>query len=199
MERGKFVVIEGVDASGKSSSLQKALSMIDTANIQTVKGFNHTTVWEKCIDRHPHSILYYLDLLQKNYALVQPCLKQGKHVIQDRYKQTVDTYEPDAGFLINRLFRIIADPWFLQPDIYIQFLANIETLLSRLSEENKKQSNPYHLMLINNPNHLERRQQRYREIYNGLQCHKYLIDTSEKTVEESAEKLISIFAKEEIC
>lgn len=193
---GNFVVIEGVNGAGKTSTLQAVLGILGKANLSYSKGFSNGSSWDHLIHQHPHSILYYLDLACKTQKKIKPQLARGKVVLQDRYVQTVDSYLPDSEWLHNQVARKLLDHLFLRPDLYIHFTASVGEVVSRLS---KSASDAYRLDGVRHPEKNEMREEKYRKIYDELTCPKQVIDTTGRETNDCAQELVKILREELPC
>jgi thymidylate kinase len=195
MNKGKFIVVEGMHRTGKTSTINLTLDNLKPERTQKFvynKGCDKSSAWGKYINSHPSSLFYYVDFAIKTKTRIIPMLSSGKNVIQDRYIYSVDSFWPDCNSSKNKIIRYLMTPLFLQPDIYVQFKANVETIVSRLIDENSNQ--PYRLDLIAHPDKITRRLEKYQNIYTKMNCVKYEIDTSNLTPKKSAEKFEEILS-----
>ena len=194
--RGRFIIVEGVNGVGKTSTLNKALSTLNGDHFGYSKGFTNNFSWDRFINSRPHSFTYYLDLVYKTAAVIRPTLMQGRHIIQDRYVQTVDSFLPDCESAYNKAFRILFNPLFLEPDLYIHFYAEVDTIAARLRAS---ATDDYRLDLAVNPDKIKERESRYKQIYDTLARPKHVLNTTEKPVEGCANELIDIIRRELKC
>lgn len=193
---GKFIVVEGIDGAGKSTLIQTVLSMVSTKVLHS-RGFTHNSVWDKVIDSHPHSFLYYVNLAMKTAGVVKPALTQGEIVLQDRYVQTVDTFSPDCNWSHNKVIRKVFDPLFLNPDLYVQVTASLDEITRRLSQTNPQEG--YHAFLLQHPEEIEQREENYKRILTKMNCPKYFINTTKRTPKDSALEFIDLVRRELQC
>jgi len=190
---GKFIVVEGPSASGKSSAIIEALKHLERNKFCYVKGFTKTSRWGELINAHPHSWLYCLDFALKTAMHIKPLLKRGINVLQDRYVQSVDTFPPDCYRMHNRIMRSMLNKYFIQPDLYIHITASLDTLVNRLRQGRRDE---YHNKLAKDPEMTIERENNYMRIYALLQCPKYVINTTGRAAEESASELVEIIRRE---
>lgn len=187
-QRGTFIVIEGVDGVGKTTTIEHTIRALKDKETKYVRGFSQDSVWNRFVQNHPKSLFFYLDMVFKTMVIVRPSLKRGVLILQDRYVQTVDSYKPDADFLHNKIIRFVLSPLFLQPDLYINITADTEEVLARMKRDNPKEA--YHQKLMKAPSEITRRKEEYGKIYNKLSCQKITIDTTNKSPEACAKELI---------
>jgi thymidylate kinase len=197
--KGKFIVVEGVNGVGKTTTLMRAvydLSDVSAGSFQYSKGFTQDSNWDSFIHHHPHSFTYYLDLAMKTQTSIRHLLKNGQTIIQDRYVQTVDSYLPDCEWKHNILVRRLFDPLFLKPDLYIHVKADLETIVGRLK---MSATDEYRLGLIDHPDRIVMREKKYMDIYDGLTCPKYIVDTTGRSVDDCASEVVEIMRRETRC
>jgi deoxyadenosine/deoxycytidine kinase len=78
----------------------------------------------------------------------------------------------------------------LNPDLYVQITCDAEEMLRRLRESDDQES--YHKSLVKNPQIVYDRLARYKEVYEGINCEKRVLDTTNKSAKESAKELIEM-------
>jgi thymidylate kinase len=192
---GDLVVVEGVNGVGKTTLIRKILPALDDEWVYC-KGFTSDSAWDRFISGHPHSFTYYLDLALKTKNKIRPALEEGMHVIHDRYVQTVDSFLPDADFLHNRMLRQVMDSFFIIPRLYIYVTASVDEVVSRLS---KNAPDAYRIGLVNHPELIEMRMERYDAIFDGLDCQKYRLETDHRSVDDCADELIGTIRRDIRC
>ena len=139
---GSLIAIEGVDAAGKTTQIDRlvtALAMASTTAIvvrhpsDSLRRYYYWRAWAdensgvplSAIDGFGLSILALGDRLVQQTAVVQPTLAAGGIVICDRYQLSSLVYEssPAHAYCLARLLR---------PDIAILLTASAPTILARL-------------------------------------------------------------------
>ncbi|MFH1638352.1 MAG: hypothetical protein ABIB71_08055 [Candidatus Woesearchaeota archaeon] len=183
--QGRFIVVEGVDGSGKTTIIKQAIS-INNGKLLYGQSFTYGSRWDSFIHAHPSSLFYYLDIAVKTATDIRPKLMEGSTIIQDRYVQSVDSFLPDCKWLHNKAIRKALNPLFLRPDLYIHLAAGLDEIIARLSND----SSTYHETLISNPERIIGREKKYMEIFEGLDCHKQVINTGFREPKDCAEELI---------
>jgi thymidylate kinase len=194
--KGKLVVFEGVSGVGKTTTLRETMMILETDNVVYNKGFVKDSVWHYLINTYPHSFTYYMDLIVQTGARIIPQLSRGQNVLQDRYYQTVDSFFPDCEWPHNEMFRKMFTPLFVKPDVYIHVKADLDVVTQRLS---KFVEDEYRSSLVAHPERQVRREEKYMQIYDGMTCPKYILDTTGKKPQECADELIEILRRERIC
>jgi len=193
--RGRFIVCEGVDGSGKTSTIEKAIMLAQDNRIIMNKGFSRDNIWGSYINNHPRSWLYYLDMAYDTIKDIRPRLRKGHIILQDRYVQSIDTYVPDRYYFHNKVLRRILNPIYCKPYAYVMFTASLEEIVDRLlraEELGKEISDKYHQDLVKNPAKILVRNEQYDRIYASYQGNKHIIDTTGKTTDRCAEELVAI-------
>lgn len=191
--RGIFMVVEGVDGVGKTTTLRWVQELLVSQSVKLVHGFRHQSVWDKFINVYPNSFLYYVHFILQTWLVIFPALRRGEVVLQDRYVQTVDSYLPDAGYLHNRMWRRLFAPLFLKSDLFIYLTASTAKICERLK---KGEASDYHAGLIANPQKIINRDQQYKLLLSKILSSVLIIDTTNKSVEESVKEIIQSYEKE---
>jgi len=200
MRNGLFVVCEGMDAAGKTSSIRYAMDLLagkdnDMECIYS-KGLKSDSAFGRISARFPSTLTLLLELLHQEHSVIRPALEGGAVVIQDRWYYSVLSHNPDNP--ADRLLKGLICPYLPPPDVLFYFSVSIDERLARLR---KGLPNRYHDMMIENPDIICDRETRLRAFYDGFEGSKYLIDTTGKTVSESGnrlEELILGYAKKRV-
>ncbi len=160
-KKGTFVVIEGIDGSGKSTqakilagALRKSLNSICTA--EPSKGpigrfIRNRILYENF--RTPttlEALLFAADRIDHVKREIEPALSQGRLVICDRYLYSSLAYQGSAGLSLDWIQTINGQA--LKPDLAVFVDVAPEVVLARLRRKKSVMEN------------LET-QQRVREIY----------------------------------
>jgi dTMP kinase len=106
LSKGKFIAIEGIDKSGKTTlakHLSSELSMNGIANIVTREPW-HPLITQvinetisKGVDGYAEALLFAADRLLHIRKLIVPELEEGKWVISDRYVYSSIAYQTARG------------------------------------------------------------------------------------------------------
>ena len=102
MTKYLFIVIEGLDSSGKTS-LAKSLSE-ENDNFVYLKAMSSENIFGRFVKKFPFTIMFLLDLIFLTYFFIKPLLRNRKIVYQDRYDLSLKTYIPLSKMIYNRFF-----------------------------------------------------------------------------------------------
>jgi dTMP kinase len=143
-KKGIFIVIEGLDGSGKTtqaSLLSKKLSQSHSVMLTTEpsQGKIGTFIREGCLyedKRLPpesEALLFAADRIEHMKKELKPALDEGKMVICDRYIYSSLAYQGSAGLSLDWIKTINARA--LQPDFSIFIDVAPEQVLKRLQRK----------------------------------------------------------------
>jgi dTMP kinase len=140
-KKGIFLVIEGLDGSGKTTQAQLlAKKLAPTYPIfltaEPSYGKTGTFIRECCLyeqQRLPteaEALLFAADRIEHMYNEIKPALEEGKLVICDRYLYSTLAYQGSAGLSLDWIKTINARA--LQPDFSVFLDVPAERVLERL-------------------------------------------------------------------
>lgn len=195
MNRGKFIVFEGGDGSGKSTTLGKIYDFLVESGIECIKtrepgGIKISEDIRKIIldtkntemDRKTEALLYAAARRQHLVERVVPELEKGKIVLCDRFIYSSLAYQGYArGIDVEEIFQInkFAIGEYM-PDINILFDISPEAGLSRIQKNKDREVNRLDLEKIDFHN-------RVREGYYKLveeNRNEFTIINAEKSIDE---------------
>ncbi|HSV49280.1 MAG TPA: dTMP kinase [Candidatus Acidoferrales bacterium] len=143
-KKGIFLVIEGLDGSGKTTQasllaekFNKTYNVLLTA--EPSQGKTGTFIREYCLyenERLPteaEALLFAADRIEHMYSEVKPALDEGKLVICDRYIYSSLAYQGNSGLSLEWIKTINARA--LQPDIAIFIDVPPEKVIERLQRK----------------------------------------------------------------
>lgn len=155
--RGKFITLEGIDGSGKSTQLRLL------AGDLRIKGFDVLTTFqpggtplgrrlreafletEEQVHPMAELLLFAADRAQHVHFLIKPALEAGKIVISDRYADATVAYQgAGRGFdekTIKQVIKLATDG--LKPDLTLFFDIPVENAILRanMRTENETKKN----------------------------------------------------------
>ncbi len=147
--RGKFLVFDGPDGSGKSTQLTMFLNAVKAAGIsvEEVREPGGTEIGEKIrdallehLDREEMSLrcemlLYMASRAQLCEQVIAPALLQGKLVVADRFVSSTYAYQGAAGGIPDNEIRAAAEiaMQHITPDATLIFDIDQQTAASRLN------------------------------------------------------------------
>ena len=141
-KKGKLIVIEGTDGTGRSTQIALLKNWLEVQGYAVVEtGWARSNLMHKSIemaksgntlDRMTFTLLYATDFADRFENLIIPALKSGHIVLTDRYVYTAIARDvvrqPDTKWIRN-LFSFA-----LVPDLVLYLKLDIESLISRAIE-----------------------------------------------------------------
>ncbi|MCW4023760.1 MAG: dTMP kinase [Candidatus Bathyarchaeota archaeon] len=143
-KKGIFIVIEGLDGSGKTTQakllvekLQKNYEVIFTTEPSTGKigsFIRSSYLYDNTrLPTEAEALLFSADRIEHCKAEIEPALNEGKVVVCDRYLYSTIAYQGSAGLSTDWIKTINARA--LQPDFYIFLDVAPERVLERLQRK----------------------------------------------------------------
>lgn len=142
--KGKFIVIEGIDGSGKSTIAKKLAETLNENNIETIYTFEPTnayygaklrdTMLSKDMDLDRELELFVDDRKEHIRLMIKPTLEEGKTVVLDRYMYSSIAYQGAKGIDIEKI-KNMHESFILIPDIVFIFHLPVEKSLNRIIEK----------------------------------------------------------------
>jgi thymidylate kinase len=195
MNKSYFIVCEGLDGAGKTTSIKTALTHFAKGYpIIYSKGLKTATFAGKISKLFPSTLTLLIELLYLDGCFVRPNLKKGSNIIQDRWFYSILSHNPKKW--TDRFFGRIVVPFLSKPDILIYFSVSQHERIARLKHIATKDHNA----LIRNPQLIKQKEDRFIKYYNAFQGPKAIIDTTNISEEESGRKVykfIEPFLEEE--
>ncbi|MFM9905663.1 MAG: dTMP kinase [Pyrinomonadaceae bacterium] len=151
---GKFITLEGIDGSGKSTQLRmladilrrRSLDIVTTREpggtqlgIHLREAFLET---EETVAPMAELLAFAADRAQHVEFLIKPALADGKIVISDRYADATFAYQgAGRGFAEDKVNQVIElATGGLKPDLTLFFDISVETALSRMIARDESQA-----------------------------------------------------------
>ena len=146
---GKLLVVEGICGSGKSTTANRIVSLLQEKGYKSV--YNHGACtyseegqqFKKIIRGYPEFLstnFYIADIVQDTIRTLKPYLEDGYIVVQDRYFDSINSYVSAIGKIngfevnINPIIEsFITLGLLIKPDLTIWCRANCDEILRRLS------------------------------------------------------------------
>lgn len=139
--KGKLIVIEGIDGSGKSTCAKNLSEKLNSINIKTIYTFEptHSHYGAKLrdgmlsadLDAEEELSLFVKDRKEHIEYMIKPALEEGYFVILDRYFYSSIAYQGAKGIDINRIIDIHKN-FIIKPDIVFIFHLPIDIALNRI-------------------------------------------------------------------
>ncbi len=139
--KGKLIVIEGIDGSGKSTCAKNLTEKLNSINIKTIYTFEPTHshygaklregMLSEDLDAEEELLLFVKDRKEHIEYMIKPALKEGYFIILDRYFYSSIAYQGAKGIDINRIINLHKD-FIIKPDIVFIFHLPIDIALNRI-------------------------------------------------------------------
>jgi len=143
-KRGAFIVIEGLDGSGKTTQAKLLVQGLQTSHkaVYTTEpscGQIGSFLRERCLyeekrlDSAVEALLFAADRVEHVQNEVVPALNEGKLVVSDRYVYSSLAYQGSAGLNIDWIAAI--NKHALKPDLAVFIDVAPEIVLKRLNRK----------------------------------------------------------------
>lgn len=139
--KGKLIVIEGIDGSGKSTCAKNLAEKLNSINIKTIYTFEPThshygaklrdSMLSEDLDAEEELLLFVKDRKEHIEYMIKPALEEGYFIILDRYFYSSIAYQGAKGIDINRIINMHKD-FIIKPDIVFIFHLPIDIALNRI-------------------------------------------------------------------
>lgn len=202
--QGKFIVIEGIDGAGCGTQTEKLREKLNAklpspALFLKYPDYNdplgesiHKFLYGRiALDVNTQFLLYALNMI-KDMFMIKEALKNGRHVVADRYFTSTIVYQGIQGFskkkalMFAELFEII------KPDLVVYLKASPELTIKRKAKEKedldrwekdldfqKKIAKGYDILIREN-----------------IFANKWVVVDAEKSIEEVSENVWKIIERE---
>jgi len=131
MNRGKFIVFEGIDGSGKSTQCHlgaRVISQLSKENhvFMTREPFNTPQIRKRLIGakkakENPEWYLKaFIDDRRRHSKLIKEILSKGFHCVCDRYDLSTYFYQQSQGITFKKIKK--AHKGILVPDLYLVYV-----------------------------------------------------------------------------
>lgn len=189
MNKGFFIVCEGLDCAGKTTVIRQAMEYLKKDNfpVSYSKGLKSNTLAGKISNIFPSTASLLTELLYLDNAYVKPSLEKGNNIIQDRWHYSVLSHNPENK--IDKLLEKILVPHLSKPDMLIYFSVSLDERIKRLKQKTKTRD---HEILWQNPGLINQKEERFIRYYNDFQGPKAVLDTTNAQVEESGYRLYEL-------
>ena len=139
--KGKLIVIEGIDGSGKSTCAKNLTEKLNSINIKTIYTFEPTRshygaklrdgMLSEDLDAEEELLLFVKDRKEHIEYMIKPALEEGYFIILDRYFYSSIAYQGAKGIDINLIINMHKD-FIIKPDIVFIFHLPIDIALNRI-------------------------------------------------------------------
>ncbi|MFH1917341.1 MAG: hypothetical protein ABIJ21_08835 [Nanoarchaeota archaeon] len=186
---GILVVAEGIDASGKTSVLYAAKELLEDKgySCRYVKGLRSKTVFGILAHVHTNTWTLFAELYAIDRYFVCPALEKYDIVLQDRSWPSLVVHH-EFSSLEKRIGKIII-PKLSVPDFLTYFTVDDEKRNARLLQRRNQRD----LLLLESG--WKAVETRYDDLLQEYQGTYSILDTTKKSVEESANDLVGKITK----
>lgn len=139
--KGKLIVIEGIDGSGKSTQSKMLCESINNLGYKSIYTFEPTNAYYgtklresiklKNISKEDELNLFVLDRKEHVKHMIKPALEEGYIVVLDRYFYSSIAYQGAYGIDIDYIYKLHKD-FIITPDLVFIFTIAIEEALKRI-------------------------------------------------------------------
>lgn len=139
--KGKLIVIEGIDGSGKSTCAKNLTEKLNSINLKTIYTFEPThlhygaklrdSMLSENLDAEEELNLFIEDRKEHIESMIKPAIEDGYFIILDRYFYSSIAYQGAKGIDINRIINMHKD-FIVKPDIVFIFHIPIDIALNRI-------------------------------------------------------------------
>ncbi len=144
MKRGKFIVFEGIDGSGKSTQCHlgaRVLSQLSKENhvFMTREPFNTPEIRKRLIrakkakDNPRWYLNAFVDDRKTHSDVIKNVLKKGFHCVCDRYDFSTYFYQQSQGITFDEIKR--AHKGVLIPDLYLVYICKPKVAFIRRKKQ----------------------------------------------------------------
>ena len=141
--RGRFLVLEGIDGSGKTEQTRRLAAWLEQSGHRVVSTREPTDgpfgrryrAWARAeFEATPDEVLelFLEDRREHLRLVVLPALGRSEIVVCDRYKDSTRAYQAAQGLDRERLRALFDTPEFPVPDLVLWLRVPVATALARM-------------------------------------------------------------------
>ena len=194
-KHGLFIVFEGIDGSGKSTQARKLSEYFQKNNIPVLLTNEPSNsdvgsqirkyISTENISQEELAGMFIDDRKLHLEKVIVPALKEGKHVVCDRYLYSNIAYQGASGLSIDSLKE--QNKAFLKPDHLFFFQINVALALQRVQKRNETHS------IFEKKKFLEKVSEIYSQLH-GEEGNSTLID-AERSVDDICREIRTSLSK----
>lgn len=143
MRKGFLIVFEGLDFSGKTTTINNLISELQKYKMDAVYNSfaykNKKTLIGRILGIYKCTSLMILDLVYTNLRFIKKALNNGKLIFQDRYLYSVLAYDSVKGNFLHDIY-IFVSRLIVKPDLIVYLYAPVDVLVERARKTSKKLS-----------------------------------------------------------
>jgi dTMP kinase len=141
--RGRFIVLEGIDGSGKSEQARRLATWLESRGHAVAATREPTDgAWGRTyrswargeFEAGPDEVLHWFlsDRRAHVASVIRPALARGDVVVCDRYRDSTRAYQAAQGIDRARLRDLFAAAEFPEPDLVLWLRLPVATALARM-------------------------------------------------------------------
>jgi dTMP kinase len=143
VSRGRFIVLEGIDGSGKSEQARRLAAWLESRGLAVTSTREPTDgTWGRTyrswargeFEAGPDEVLHWFlsDRREHVAQVILPALARGDVVVCDRYRDSTRAYQAAQGIDRARLRELFASAEFPEPDLVLWLRVPVATALARM-------------------------------------------------------------------
>ncbi len=142
--KGKLIVLEGIDGSGKSSIGMMLTDALNSIGIKSIYTFEPTHAYygsklresmlSKDLKPEEELSLFIADRKEHIKHMIKPAINDGYVIVLDRYMYSSIAYQGAKGIDKEYIYNLHKD-FILEADLVFILHLNIETALNRIMEK----------------------------------------------------------------
>lgn len=150
--KGKFIVFEGIDGSGKSTQAKILADKLVAQGINTILTFEPTfsfygsklrdSFTTKRLSLEEELELFVLDRREHIKHLIKPAIEEGYTIVLDRYYYSTVAYQGARGADIEKIKDMHKD-FLIEPDAAFILQLPVGIAISRIEENRKDGTNTF--------------------------------------------------------
>ncbi|HEW63933.1 dTMP kinase [Fervidicoccus fontis] len=190
-KKGRYVAIEGIDGSGKTTIAEKVCNLLMQGGKRCILVREPWTLEiKKLLENNPkidpvvEAFLFATDRMILNYNVISNALKEDTYVISDRCYLSSLVYQYIRGAEESIIFAL--NSLIIKPDAIFLLDVSVEIGLKRLMEKKKRE-----LTHLEGFEFLKKVKERYLEISNTLKDQKIFKIDGEAKPEEISEAIFN--------
>ena len=204
MKKGKFIVFEGIDGSGKSFQIRKLTEFISNLDkhshiLITREPYQEREIREilKLAEKPEERAEKLAELFVKDRnehvsELILPNLNRSVIVISDRYKYSTICYQAAQGLEVNKLVDMHKN--LMIPDIIFVIDIPVSVAMERMQKDNIRKTEQ---KFEKNPVFLEKVRQNYLSLPKLFPNENMFIINGNKSIEDVSKEIWDIFVSKE--
>lgn len=191
--KGLFIIFEGTDGVGKTTSIKLIKKILENNYHLTAiyrKGQGANTRLGEFARKHPSTFSFLLESLCALPQLIMAYYFYKQIILQDRYFFSIIAHVPETKRWWNKLIIRLSAPLFvlIKPDLIFYLTTEINEQINRLKQTT--QSNIFHQILVSHPELLKARNDELLTMLKKSHLAMKPINTSNKLPQQTTNQLL---------